>query len=85
MKQRELEMQELSRILDLRQRLELLQQWLTMGLKRTRARRQDAWGTIAREANLQLVALSESVPDVRPAVLPSMSEQRSMGVEPAGE
>lgn len=75
MTQRQQEMQELTRIIDLRQRLELLQQWVAMGIKRTRTRRIDAWATIERESAAQRLALSESVPDVRPAVLPEPGEK----------
>lgn len=70
MTQRQQEMQELTRIIDLKQRLELLQQWVAMGLKRTRTRRLDAWGTIERDAGVMRLALSESVPDVKPSILP---------------
>lgn len=56
MTQRELEVRELTRIIDLTQRLEHLKAWLAKGYKRSLPQRRDAWCTIQREATAQLAS-----------------------------
>lgn len=64
------EMSEMSRIAELRSRLELLQADLAKGYKRTQARRKEAWVTVIATAQAQLQAYAPAVvPETEPLPL----------------